>query len=174
MEHETDEAGGTVPLGPDDILLGIGGLDWLVLDVREGKAFLIATDVVESRRFDTALNSWGSSGIRKWLNGEFLSRFSADEQQAIIAVSLQDADTSDKVFLLSDQEAEDFFRDDVYRVAMLDGEPASWWLRSEGVAEDVAAAVDPEGQIDYWDCAVYDNSVGVRPAMWLDSTAAGI
>lgn len=95
---------------------------WYVLDRRGDEVLLLSRDVLDTRSFhsgDDAL--WEDSDLRQWLNGEFLTQaFSAEEQQRIQSTWLRNADvlmhwvrkaadTRDKVFVLSRQEAQRYF-----------------------------------------------------------------
>jgi len=81
-------------------------------------------------------------------------------------------DTTDKVFLLSIEEAETSlfgFTDLLAAKDLLTGEAVWWYLRSPGESVSYAAGVSATGLIDYHGVAgVEDPSGGVRPAMWLD------
>lgn len=55
------------------------------------------------------------------------------------------------------------------RIAKLNGSAASWWLRSPGTHNTYSVwYVLSGGYYDYWNCS---NSIGVRPALVLDSSA---
>jgi hypothetical protein len=43
-----------------------------------------------------------------------------------------------------------------------------WWLRSPGFYGDVAAYVSVGGGVGYYGDYVYDDSYGVRPALWIN------
>ena len=49
------------------------------------------------------------------------------------------------------------------------GQPAGWWwLRSPGDFSDIASFVGVDGGVDSLGSSVDDNSVSVRPALWLN------
>jgi hypothetical protein len=124
-----------------------GGYSWRILAASDGRALLITEDIIEVRRFDEESNEWGSSELRRYLNDDFYSRFSPDEQRLICDANLADVGTSDKVFLLSVDEVQAFFTgpEDCYAAyegiepTGSDGKPLYpddmerwWWLRTPG------------------------------------------
>ncbi|MDR1422626.1 MAG: DUF6273 domain-containing protein, partial [Coriobacteriales bacterium] len=114
-------------------------------------------------------NDWATSEIRAWLNGEFLSGFTPNEQQQIAETRLVDTNTTDKVFLLSVDEAERYFKANSDRVAQLDGEACWWWLRSAGShGSRDAAYVHSVGGVGTDGFYVDLGFGGVRPAFWLN------
>lgn len=99
-------------------------IEWLVLD-KDGTSVLLLsrygldTDIPYNNRYVSV--TWQSSSVRTWLNGRFLSSFTANEQNAILTTWVDNGtsqgfrheqwtgiggyDTQDKVFLLSYAEA---------------------------------------------------------------------
>jgi len=173
-------------------LVEAGGIEWQVLAEVDGRQLIIAKDVISVGAFHEAGGqiTWEGSGIRAYLNGEFLDRFS-DEEKARIADTTNvnkanatyaagsGADTTDKVFLLSEEEAAGYFADDAARVAIdpSTGNTTTWWLRTTGKDPAFAATVLTNGSIyphgnlvGQGDSAqagdTYEAS-GVRPAMWI-------
>ena len=61
-----------------------GKYEWRILDVQDKKAFIITDEIIEKRRLDEKSSIWASSEIRKYLNGEFFSSFSATDQSKIV------------------------------------------------------------------------------------------
>jgi len=49
-----------------------------------------------------------------------------------------------------------------------DGEACWWWLRSPGNLDDGAAGVGDDGSVDVGGFEVDDDTVGVRPALWIN------
>ncbi|MBQ6877348.1 MAG: PASTA domain-containing protein [Oscillospiraceae bacterium] len=103
-------------------------IEWQILEVQDGKAFVISKYVIEARKvFDNDLGygrpkwKWETSDFRKWLNKDFINEaFSAEEQDSIIKLAIKNPanpksgksggnNTSDKVFLLSCEEVEKYF-----------------------------------------------------------------
>jgi len=194
----------------------IGPYDWRVLDVQEDKALFIWDDLYEKRAYHDPKGSvgefqygsytweifelneqpakekaesvtWETCSLRKWLNGEFLRRFSEHDIEAMVETTLENKDdphsntkggnsTKDKVFLLSLEEVEQYFSSDNNRVAYFDYDPANWWLRTpssyhEGLLH--AACVEDDGSFGD-NCRLAISRLGVRPAVWLDYYTAYI
>ncbi len=97
-------------------------IEWIVLDVQDGKALLLSKYGLEMMQYHTerADVTWETCALRSWLNGDFLqTAFSAEEQSSILTTSVdnhtvQGIDdwnapggniTQDKLFLLSWPEA---------------------------------------------------------------------
>ncbi|MCL2057235.1 MAG: DUF6273 domain-containing protein [Oscillospiraceae bacterium] len=153
-----------------DIIL-FGGYDWRGLAVENNKALLISRDILEKRRFDGASsnrdpsNIWADSELHKYLNGEFFSGFSADDKSRVYHSS------EGNVFLLSVDEARKYFKNDADRMAKYNGEATFWWLRSPGNYSFIATSVHAVGRVYADGLSVYDSG-GVRPALWLNLSAA--
>ena len=135
--------------------------------------------------------TWAGSSIRAYLNGEFLSIFN-DAEKALIADTVNKnkanaayaagggADTTDKVFLLSEEEAAGYFVSDADRVAIdpKTGGAATWWLRTTGKDSTFAATVltngciyhhgNLTGEADSSQTGDTYEPSGVRPAMWIN------
>jgi serine/threonine protein kinase len=155
-----------------------GNYEWLVLDRRDSRLLVISKDVIARRAYDEKWTdaTWETCSLRQWLNQDFYRGFGADEQARIAASHLSNPDnpryaakggndTEDKIFLLSIDEANQYFTGDQARIANYEGRAAWWWLRSPGNYNFLAAFV-------YFDGAVYDPGnyvlsadVGVRPAL---------
>jgi len=163
-------------------IIQFGDYDWRVLDVQDGKALIITENITESRTYhsDYVEMTWEQSDIRAYLNGEFYNSFSSEERERIIATTvINDSnrhgisggnDTTDKIFLLSINEANIYFADDSARIAFnADSEPYSWWLRSPGFNAYMAAQVKSDGNVffDVNNQDVNNVMLGVRPAMWV-------
>lgn len=99
-------------------LLTFGDYEWRVLDVQGDKALIMTEYIIEERSYHDAYKeiTWADCSLRRYLNGEFLSKFSDAEKERIIPVlnktpdnhwygSKGGADTEDCVFLLSLEEA---------------------------------------------------------------------
>ena len=115
MQSLNYEKGDTVQFGP---------YTWRVLDVQDGRALLITKDIVEERPYNDELTNvtWETCTLRKWLNGEFYTRFSTEEKARIaetVNVNLDNQwfgtqggnSTTDKIFLLSLGEVVKYFGD---------------------------------------------------------------
>ncbi|MCR5137090.1 MAG: leucine-rich repeat protein [Oscillospiraceae bacterium] len=152
--------------------LGTERTPWRVLEVdREAEtALLIAEKPVCEKDYNDqwADTTWEQCSLRAWLNGEYYEKtFSEEEKAAILECELKNPDkprwgtkggndTRDRVFLLSIEEAQKYFKDDRDRAA-----GSSWWLRSPGLISRLAASVNSDGSI----CVDVNGRLGVRPAL---------
>ncbi len=175
-------------------------IEWIVLDYDQlnDRALLISKYGLEALAYQegnvfTDYPTWAKSDIRAWLNKDFLnSAFTAKEQAGIQTVTVSTpsfwghsggADTQDKVWLLSREEAETYFKSDDARktkaTAYANANGASeykgccwWWLRSPSYLSDGASYVDYDGSL-YGSNVSYSDYVA-RPAFWLDLKSADI
>lgn len=175
-------------------------IEWLVLAKEGDKALVISRYALDCRQYNSYFTevTWETCSLRKWLNGTFINyAFGADEQNMIQSTTVT-ADknpeystppgnnTTDKVFLLSITEVNEYFSSDEarkcvptdYAVAQgaytnssySEGGKATceWWVQSPGSAQYDAALVERDGSVDYYGRGVHYGLVGVRPAMWID------
>ena len=168
-------------------------VEWLVLEVKDGKALVISKYALDCKPYNTSYTdvTWETCTLRKWLNNDFINAaFSADEKAMIPTVTVS-ADknpeystnpgnaTQDQVFLLSITEANKYFSSDSARqceptdYAVANGAWKSdsgncwWWLRSPGYFQYFAANVYCDGDaLEYGYLVTYDY-YAVRPAMWI-------
>ena len=99
----------------------ICALLWKVLTTTDEAALLIAERAIDSREYNEYFEdtTWEASGMRRWLNGEFIEKaFSPSEKDRIMSSrictpdngrSCGGGDTEDRIFLLSIDEAEKYF-----------------------------------------------------------------
>lgn len=170
-------------------------IEWLVLDIKDGKALLTTKYILDCKAFNDCHSdnnyyvTWETSTLRHWLNNEFFdTAFSENEKNYIPTVTVladenpdytdgnvfQGSDTEDKVFLLSVNEANNYFSSDEKRKC----EPTEYaehngvsrdecwcWLRTVGKTQDSVAEVEDGYVFSYGRNACY--SYAVRPAMWI-------
>ena len=168
-------------------------VEWLVLEKKTEELLLISRYALECRQYhhDRVNVTWEKSDLRKWLNNDFLKEaFSDEERKRIKECKLKNDDnpeentkggndTKDRVFLLSIQEAGQYFTDDDTRKCkstkfaedkhqMIDEAGFSdWWLRSPGTKKH-AAIVFADGVIDMYGTPVNKDGIcSVRPVLWL-------
>ena len=130
------EVGDTVIFGKydqDKSKSGKEELEWRVLekDTNRGRALLLTENCIECMPYHTEKMdiTWKDSSLRQWLNSMFLQEtFSDDEQDQILEGDIEtcvDQDlnpdgvvrTSDRIFLLSDEEVKKYFKDKTDRLA---------------------------------------------------------
>jgi len=162
--------------------ISFGTFKWRVLAKENGMALLITEDIIDQRAYNdgVAKVTWETCTLHEYLNGEeFKKNFSDEEWEKIKRWRIDnpknpkyDIDggnpTTDRVFLLSIQEAERYFKDNKGRAAKFNGEAAWWWLRSPGYIQDIAADVLGDGGVNLNGNTVTNSSGGVRPALWLN------
>ena len=174
-------------------------IEWLVLAKNGNKTLVISKYALDCQQYNTSDTDveWESCSLRKWLNGTFASSaFTSDEQRMIQNATVTAGEnpsystspgdnTTDKVFLLSIEEAEKYFATDESRkcsptaYAEAQGADTSseatcyWWLRSPGGEQYNAAYVSTDGSVNYYGNIVYSVHyyiavVAARPAMWIE------
>ncbi len=101
-------------------------IEWLVLDVKDGKALVISKYALDCTQYNTSYTdvTWETCSLRKWLNNDFLNAAFSEEEKALIPTVTVSADknpsystdpgkaTQDKVFCLSIIEANNYFNSD--------------------------------------------------------------
>ncbi len=165
-------------------------IEWIVLERKCGKALLISKYGIDCKPYnpESIDTTWETAPLRKWLNNDFLnSAFNRMEQKKIQTTRVFTPDgykvrggkaTTDKIFLLSIEEAEQYFPAYSERVcfpteyavskgAWIDDNRCDWWLRSPGQEQDRAAYIAHAGYVDNYGCDVYGTCC-VRPALWVD------
>ncbi|MDR0874923.1 MAG: DUF6273 domain-containing protein [Clostridiales Family XIII bacterium] len=150
-------------------IVTFGDYEWIVLDKAENKLLIITRDIVGKRVYDNSRQSvtWETCTLRKYLNEEFYDKFSAVEKTLITETSVVNAgnDTKDKIFLLSVDEAKEYFDGNDDRNC---GD-RWWWLRSPGDdGSSLAAFVNHDGSVGDDGVIVISGHGGVRPALWLN------
>jgi len=171
---------------------GAEDIEWIVLDKKDGKALVISKYALDCQPYHETYKdvSWKTCTLRQWLNNEFLNTaFSETEQGDIVKMTLVNIDnatygtdggndTQDKVFLLSIDEANEYFANDDAREckptayakeqgAFVDSDNCWWWLRSPGDGQDDAAGVNTFGHVYGYGFHVHDRDSAVRPALWI-------
>ena len=206
LTDEPADADATESFFTGNAYIGVGGglctfghykgssIEWLVLEKRDGMALLLSKYALDCKRFNEEYNdaSWEYSTIRWWLNNDFvMEAFNEDERRAICDTELKNdinpkfatnsgEDTTDKVFLLSMEEATKLLPDTRQRCcepteyagkqgAYKDTRTGNcwWWLRTAGFSVYTAAGVWCSGKIDATGTDVDNQDSAVRPAMWI-------
>lgn len=173
---------------------GTEDIEWLVLAKENNKILVISDKALDYQRYNKTYEkiTWEQCSLRKWLNDSFFNAAFSEEEQALIQNTTVSADknpkystdpgnaTTDKVFLLSINEAEKYFSGEqarkctttAYVIAIAQSEYDNkyvswWWLRSPGDKQKNAAHVNYAGSIDYSSLSVSGNVGCVRPALWI-------
>ncbi len=169
-------------------------IEWLVLDREDDKALLISKNALDCQPFHTTYTSvpWESSSLRTWLNRTFLyEAFKIDEQKLIQSTQVTadknpkyDTDpgneTTDKIFLLSVLETEHYLGSETERecsptayaiarggYANMETGNCIWWLRTPGIFQNYAAAINSNGAFCRDGYRVHLDHYTVRPALWI-------
>ena len=110
-------------------------IEWLVLDVQDGKALLISRFGLDTQMYNNGLRdvTWETCSLRKWLNGEFMAAaFTEEEKMALLLTEINNSgsqgyggyavysgrNTLDTVFLLSYQETWSYFQTEDSRLCI--------------------------------------------------------
>jgi len=157
-----------------------GGMNWLVLEERGGRALLLLEEPIGDRAYHEALIdiTWEGSNIRTYLNGMFFNRFDEEYQARVVETDIVNSnnatfgtrggnDTEDRVFLLSLAEAALYFDSATARVARMNNSNVFWWLRSPGMEPMIAATVRSDGELGNAGSGVNAPERTIRPAMWV-------
>lgn len=181
-EQDNNEANGKEPIA------------WLVLAKDKGRVLLISKYALDARAYNTEYRdiTWAECSLRKWLNTEFIdAAFTGKARDAICKTAVHNADnpqygteggadTTDRIFLLSIDEANRYFSTEAARATaatayaqakkpfISDGGNSWWWLRSPGYYACGAANVSDGGMV-YNIGGDVDHVIDtVRPAMWVE------
>lgn len=155
-------------------------LQWRVLCSEGDSILLITANTICDRafQFDKYKNHpkyYIDSNIRSFLINTFYEKAFPDTHKKYIAtreLSCPGGDINDKVFLLSEQEANKYFSSDEDRIST---DKKQWFLRTVNPvynqildkSSPIAMYVDTKGKITQYDRTM-NYARGVRPAMWLD------
>lgn len=159
----------------DTVSFGKNNREWIALDKEEKKVLLLAKESVGERQYHTTYEdiTWEDCSLRQWLNYDFYNdSFSEVEKARICETVVKNPDNpeygteggndiEDKIFLLSLDEAEKYFEDEMARAI-----GSSWWLRSPGNNSEFAAEVLSDGYLNPSGFTV-DPKGSVRPALWV-------
>ena len=180
----------------NDTSNGKEDIEWLVLVKDDNKMLVISDKAIDCKQYHSSYigTTWEECSLRRWLNDTFVNEaFTPEEQEKILTTNVTadanpdydtDAgnDTEDKVFLLSIEEVNRYFNNDVMRACkptdyavsngayVSDSSNCWWWLRSPGNNRNRAANVDSGGYVSEEGDFVANKYLAVRPAMWISLT----
>lgn len=179
---------------------GTEDIEWLVLAKENNKILVISDKALDCQKYNSTIQvtTWEECSLRQWLNDSFFNAAFSEEERALIQNTTVSADknpqystkpgnaTTDKVFLLSINEAKKYFNSNDARkcaptaYAKAQGAymndtnktPSGaaacwWWLRSPGINQTSAAFVHDDGSVNYYGRNVPYDPVCVRPALWI-------
>lgn len=177
-------------------------IEWLVIDKSGSKLLVVSSKAIDSMPYhhiDTDI-TWENCSLRSWLNSDFIEfYFTPEEQSMLVPTEIKNSDnpdhgtpggnnTTDKVFLLSIDEAKEYFDSDSQRVLTPTdyiksirnyNSSCQWLLRSPGInstsvarvgenGEIFTGAADTDGDGVYEYCSATDYIYALRPAMWIE------
>ena len=194
-------------------IMSFADIDWRVLAVEGNKALLISENILEKRPYNERSHNershitedtdvtWETCTLRKYLNEEFYDSLGINKSKIAETKNTNPDNqwyetnggnaTTDKIFLLSLDEAVKYFGDsgqlanppedkywivdeyDSARIAKDKNGKSSWWLRSPGIDDycdcgGFAPYVSIDGYVSVHGNEVYSGNIGVRPALWLN------
>lgn len=134
---------------------------WKMLKVEENKMLLITEKPIAQKPFDDQIKNvtWETCALRQWLNNEFMTSFSADQQKQILTTNT--GDTTDQVFLLDVDEMNDLVQNEHITFK----NPEEFWTRT--ATENGIMYTAPSGWVQAEGEQIMRDK-GVRPAIWID------
>ena len=163
-------------------IVRFGSYNWRILAVEGNQKLIISEYIIEQQPYNAQYTddvSWETCTLRKYLNGEFLKKFTAEEQNWIAEKKIRNSndsqygtkgnrDTLDKIFLLSVEELNEYFTHDSSRMSSYGNNNSWWWLRSPVTPNNSAAYVYSDGIVYVGGFDVFAEGGGVRPALRLN------
>jgi len=163
-------------------------LEWLTLAVDEEneKALLVTKDIIAHWVYDSAVMedvTWETSDIREWLNGTFYNGAFSEEQKTYILESEivnsanpvtgteSGADTVDRVFLLSYEEAQTYFPTDESRQACYNFSQEYMAYLAKMMADTPNLEMTEQEALDELDG--YNNGTDWPDSWWLRTSGDG-
>lgn len=159
-------------------------IEWIVVAKNNSKIALVSKYCLDVKPFhkEADSTSWDNCSLNKWLNLRFINdAFNLAEKSIIEPYA---SANNSKVFILSSQEAENWFNDYSDRRAeptpyakskgsyegYYSGNNTMWWLRTQGYFNERVYVVDTSGDVSEYKSGVEknDSSVTVRPAIWIN------
>lgn len=168
-------------------------VEWIVLEQQASRILVISKKVLDDQAFhrEKKTTPWCDSLIRTWLDTTFLQKaFNDDERKLILPTAIHEPDntgtvhsTTDRVFLLSETELRKYMPKPEDRKT--EGTNVSnnqyWGLRSYQMGAESFRYVTAKGLIqsnkfgtDGFTYTNYDCTIGVRPAMWLETRGESV
>ena len=146
----------------------IAGLDWKIIDITDKGYSCLCEILEEDMKFDDSSNDWRSSGLRKYLNGDFLKKISDEVGEENIVKFERDLLSLDgQTEYEKCEDSVSLLTVDEYRKyrSLIPNEKKWWWLITPWSTpcndyEYPVTVVASSGIIHDWD---YDIDIGVRP-----------
>jgi len=172
-------------------------IEWIVLTVEDGSAFLISKYCLARKQYNEKLATvnkieevtWETCTLRKWLNSTFYNESFSDEEKEQIIPSVLDNNenpvwntsggnsTTDNVFLVSIDELDEYFdidytTDSNRQGIRFDYEYTKKYYREDWWLRSPGSNATKASYVDY-NCFVFENgcdtniNLFVRPALWI-------
>ena len=149
-------------------------LEWIVLDKNENAALLLSKYIIDCKPFDYVdienidmideqvkerykYCDWGESSLRKWLNSDLLNNaFSKEEKEKVLLTYLNDVNTNDRIFCVSEEEYKRYFDNGQYYEQGRDlGEHHIYYngatrRNEKAQSYDKYGLLQPNETYDYW------------------------
>lgn len=121
-EYKNKQMNINKPYSNPQEIIKIGNYEWIIINKESNKILCVTKNIIDIRRYNEDFKNitWENCTLRKWLNYEFLSEFSATDQDKIKTTTLKNnnnpvygtfggVNTQDKIFLLSFDEVVKYF-----------------------------------------------------------------
>jgi len=162
----------------NNALNGAEAIDWIVLEVKDGKALLLSRYILDVSYFypDEASFYWSNSTVRQFFEGEFADRAFTDEEKAKMTLTnvkilqndyYEDLPTDEgadaRIFILSIEELVSYLGEDGLKAAATEyaknregtglnlpvlGDGASYWVRNYGCSFKAVGTITVDGEYD--------------------------
>lgn len=170
-------------------------IEWIVLEKDGNKALILSRYILDTMKYDDSSSIYANSYIREWLNDTFYNAaFTEEEKSKILTTSVDNSvastgaesnpyatvNTEDKIFLLSQKEATEYFPTENERKASGTVKAkqrglyeylgySSWWLRSpHSERASYARIINYAGRNDTSKPVSESTQAGARPACWVE------
>lgn len=164
-------------------------IEWRVLDKQGSKILVLSQYVLDNQPFHKTkkTTAWGDSLIRTWLNQTFVRKAFMDEEKALIVPAQlvtpdsagKEQTTTDSIFLLSESEVKKYFPNVQarYTTGTKVASNDHWGLRSYKASGESFQYIANGGRMmsnkfgtDDFSYQNYECVLGVRPAMWIETS----
>ncbi|MDO5563644.1 MAG: DUF6273 domain-containing protein [Eubacteriales bacterium] len=170
---------------------------WKILDIKDGKALLIAEKGLDCKQYNSTLTpvNWSNSSLRNWLNTTFYKNaFNKNERELIVRSRIGTSKnkttgissgkaSNDYVFIPSEGEVNTYLGSEnnskckASSYAIWQGAWASvdssvysngfYWLRNQGIDNYTSMVVDAYGRKSPMGVTILATNVLVRPEIWV-------
>lgn len=146
----------------------IAGLDWKIIDITDKGYSCLCEILEEDMKFDDSSNDWKSSGLREYLNGDFLKKISYEVGEENIVKFERDLLSLDgQTEYEKCEDSVSLLTVDEYRKyrSLIPNEKKWWWLITPWSTpcndyEYPVTVVASPGYIYY---RIFNDVLGVRP-----------